>query len=118
MKKVLHGHECYLLSVEEFILSQIPSYTQASELQSQKLFILPACCKLSTSCNNKFLVRLHGRYNILVYLCGNTTQIYYCRAFDPEARIFIIISTDEDLSLRIESSAIINLRGVSTKINK
>ena len=28
-----------------------------------------------------------------------------------------IISTDEDLSLRIESFAIINLRGVSTKLN-
>ena len=30
----------------------------------------------------------------------------------------LIISTDEDPSLRIESSAIINLRGVSTKLNK
>ena len=29
-----------------------------------------------------------------------------------------IISTDEDPSLRIESSAITNLRGVSTKLNK
>ena len=29
-----------------------------------------------------------------------------------------IISTDEDPSLRIESSAIINLRAVSTKLNK
>ena len=29
-----------------------------------------------------------------------------------------IIRTDEDPSLRIESSAIINLRGVSTKLNK
>ena len=29
-----------------------------------------------------------------------------------------IISTDEDSSLRIESSAIINVRGVSTKLNK
>ena len=29
---------------------------------------------------------------------------------------FVIISTDEDRSLRIESSAIINLRGVSTKL--
>ena len=29
-----------------------------------------------------------------------------------------IISTDEDPSLRIESSATINLRGVSTKLNK
>ena len=34
-------------------------------------------------------------------------------------RIFIsIISNEEDRSLRIESSAIINLRGVSTKLNK
>ena len=31
---------------------------------------------------------------------------------------YYIISTDEDPSLRIESSAIINLRGVSTKLNK
>ena len=29
-----------------------------------------------------------------------------------------IITTDEDPSLRIESSAIINLRGVSTRLNK
>ena len=28
------------------------------------------------------------------------------------------IRTDEDPSLRVESSAIINLRGVSTKLNK
>ena len=32
--------------------------------------------------------------------------------------IISTISTDEDPSLRIESSAIINLRGVSTKLNK
>ena len=32
--------------------------------------------------------------------------------------IRIIISTDEDPSLRIESTAIITLRGVSTKLNK
>ena len=32
--------------------------------------------------------------------------------------VCLIISTDEDPSLRIESSAIINLRGVSTKLNK
>ena len=35
-----------------------------------------------------------------------------------ELSIRNIISTDEDPSLRIESSAIINLRGVSTKLNK
>ena len=34
---------------------------------------------------------------------------------NPNSRI---ISTDEDSSLRIESSEIINLRGVSTKLNK
>ena len=33
-------------------------------------------------------------------------------------QIISIISTYEDPSLRIESSAIINLRGVSTKLNK
>ena len=32
--------------------------------------------------------------------------------------LYCIISTDEDRSLRIESSAIINLRDVSTKLNK
>ena len=32
--------------------------------------------------------------------------------------LLCIISTDEDPSLWIESSAIINLRGVSTKLNK
>ena len=31
---------------------------------------------------------------------------------------FLYYSTDEDPSLRIESSATINLRGVSTKLNK
>jgi hypothetical protein len=37
------------------------------------------------------------------FVCGNTTLIYY-----------YIISTDEDPGLRIESFAVINLRGVST----
>ena len=32
--------------------------------------------------------------------------------------LVVIISTDEDPSLRIESFAVINLRGVSTKLNK
>ena len=32
--------------------------------------------------------------------------------------LMLLVSTDEDPSLRIESSAIINLRGVSTKLNK
>ena len=41
------------------------------------------------------------------------------RKLGSSSVVFIsIISTDEDPSLRIESSAIINLRGVSTKLNK
>ena len=50
---------------------------------------------------SKFLVRLHGEYNILVKLCG-------------KPRKFIIA----DPNLRIEGSAVINLRDVSTKPNK
>ena len=40
------------------------------------------------------------------------------RKLGSSSVLIIIISTDEDPSLRIESSAIINLRGVSTKLNK
>ena len=50
------------------------------------------------------------------------------QSFRSVSRIFVsannttmstlIISTDENQSLRIESSAIINLRGVSTKLNQ
>ena len=40
---------------------------------------------------------------------------YYCRAKYINK---FIISTDEDASLRTDSSAIINLSGVSTKLNK
>ena len=38
--------------------------------------------------------------------------------FSSDSRIFNSLSTDEDPSLRIESFAIINLRSVSTKLNK
>ena len=48
-------------------------------------------------------IRKLGSSSVLIILTGNNTGI---------------ISTDEDPSLRIESSAIINLRGVSTKLNK
>ena len=78
---------------------------------------------VSTKLNkyNKFLVRLHGEYNIFVSLLQSFRSV--C------SRIFIsannkhwwrsgMIINDEDPSLRIESSVIINLRGVSTKLNK
>ena len=37
---------------------------------------------------------------------------------ESTTEVFYRYSTDKDPSLRIESSAIINLRGVSTKLNK
>ena len=40
------------------------------------------------------------------------------RKLGSSSVLICIISTDEDPSLRIESSAIINLRGVSTKLNR
>ena len=57
-----------------------------------------------------------------LYVCMVNT--IYLLSFVETPRKFIIAelsvlhSTDEDPSLRIESSAIINLRGVSTKLNK
>ena len=54
---------------------------------------------------------------VLVGLCGNTMYIYYCKAFDHKLGS-ASIGTDEDLSLQIESVAIINIHGVSTKLNE
>ena len=59
----------------------------------------------------KFLVRLHGEDNNYTCLALRKNHV---NLLLPTG----IISTDEDPSLRIESSAIINLRGVSTKLNK
>ena len=63
-----------------------------------------------------WFVRIGNRWevaNLLVcYICCGAAGAAACRATCG------IVSTDEDLSLRIESSAIINLRGVSTKLNK
>ena len=61
------------------------------------------CNFVETPC--KFIIaelsiRKHGSSSVLII----------------SSSVLIIISTDEDLSLRIESSAIINLRGVSTKL--
>ena len=58
--------------------------------------------------------------NINVYLLSFVetqihTSLFIHKVSNSNSRI---ISTDEDPSLRIESSAIINLRGVSTKLNK
>ena len=49
---------------------------------------------------------------------GSSSVLTSSNLQSSNLRIFISISTDEDPSLRIESSAMINLRGVSTKLNK
>ena len=48
-----------------------------------------------------FIVRIHYLHSLFAFIIS-----------------LFIICTDEDPSLRIESSAIINLRGVSTKLSK
>ena len=60
----------------------------------------------TTNCNSTFLVRLHGEYNTSLALWKHHVNFYYCKASDPQARMFIsannvnnnvfIISTDED----------------------
>ena len=57
---------------------------------------------------------------LLVKLCGNTHKFIIAELLIRKlgSSPVLIIPTDEDPSLRIESSAIINLRGVSTKLNK
>ena len=56
--------------------------------------------------------------NLISFLYVCMVNTIYLFSFVETPRKFIIVGTDEDPSLRIESSAIINLRGVSTKLNK
>ena len=69
---------------------------------------LPPCCNLSS-----------------LYVCMAKTIYLFSFVETPRKSIiaklceaFFIIRTDEDPSLRIESFAMINLRGVSTKLNE
>ena len=75
------------------------------------LSILPPCCNLGSLyvCMAKTIYLFS-----FVETPGKSIIAKLCKAF------FIIssISTDEDPSLRIESFAMMNLRGVSTKLNK
>ena len=62
--------------------------------------------------------------NIIYLFSFVKTPHKFIIAESSSVRIFVsadnfsIITTDEDPNLRIESSAIIHLRGVSTKLNK
>ena len=63
-------------------------------------------------------IRKLGSSSVLIILIISIIIIIIIIIISTIISISIIISTDEDPSLRIESSAIINLRGVSTKLNK
>ena len=56
--------------------------------------------------------------NTLLFIVSTITTLYPQKGTCEFKLAVLLISTDEDPSLRIESSAIINLRGVSTKLNK
>ena len=70
-----------------------------------------------TPCTCKFIIA-----ELSIHKLGSSSVLiipfYRHRYYYSTIIIISIISTDEDPSLRIESSAIINLRGVSTKLNK
>ena len=63
-------------------------------------------------------IRKLGSSSVLIIRIINNMYILVLIICILLVLIICIISTDEDPSLRIESSAIINLRGVSTKLNK
>ena len=65
---------------------------------------------------SRHLICIHGNLNISKMKQDRESFLYV--VYNTITIIASIISTDEDPSLRIESSAIINLRGVSTKLNK
>ena len=62
-----------------------------------------------------YFIGVKGKWQTKILFFLSRHFIYKKGRVNSKSRI---ISTDEDPSLRIESSAIINLRGVSTKLNK
>ena len=65
---------------------------------------------------DQFLVRLHGEYNTSLALRKYQVNLLL-QSFKISIRKLGSANTAEDPSLRIESFAVINLRGVSTKLN-
>ena len=65
-----------------------------------------------------FLARLHGEYNTSLALWKHHVNLLLESFRSVSSDLYEhYISTDEDPSLRTESFATINLRGVSTKLN-
>ena len=77
---------------------------------------LPIWNQQNKTCLNKFFVLFHCEYNTGLVLCKHHVILQNFRSVSSDL-YQCIISTDEHVSLRIESFAIINLRGVSTKLN-
>ena len=66
--------------------------------------------------NHRNLIFENKSISVISFLYVCMVNTIYLLSFVETPRKFI--GTDEDPSLRIESSAIINLCGVSTKLNK
>ena len=86
--------------------------------QVRSRYILSSCniAFLNIAFFNGLFVRLHGEYNTSLVLWKSDVNLL-SRSFRFVSSDVHIISTDEGPSLRIKNFAIINLCGVSTKLN-
>ena len=88
-------------------------------METPRKFIIAELSIRKLGSSSVLIIRLFEFTRPFLYIkcrdCIFYTYMYKKGRVNSNSRI---ISTDEDPSLRIESSAIINLRGVSTKLNK
>ena len=92
-----------------------------SFMQTPRKFIIAELSIRKLGSSSVLIIRLFEFTRPSFYTTLYTTLYTFHDTLSKKGRVNSnsrIISTDEDPSLRIESSAIINLRGVSTKLNK
>ena len=90
-------------------------------MQTPRKFIIAELSIRKLGSSSVLIIRLFEFTRPSFYTTLYTTFYTFHDTLSKKGRVNSnsrIISTDEDPSLRIESSAIINLRGVSTKLNK
>ena len=92
-----------------------------SFMQTPRKFIIAELSIRKLGSSSVLIIRLFEFTRPSFYTTLYTTLYTFHDTLSKKGRVNSnsrIISTDEDPSLRIKSSAIINLRGVSTKLNK
>ena len=90
-------------------------------MQTPRKFIIAELSIRKLGSSSVLIIRLFEFTRPSFYTTLYTTLYTFHDTLSKKGRVNSnsrIISTDEDPSLRIKSSAIINLRGVSTKLNK